>query len=163
MCVCVCSCVYKFQPIRIYLLLPTFLFNKTEYVFWSLFLVCELLHKIHLQVLSYDTCFSLPYMLSFIPSIHVADKCFFGYASLWQSLLCLSGVGLPYPFIGPWTFCLLVILTFVSIGWCGECWGAYVFSNRGFLSREGTGMGVPDDMDALFFIVSRGTTAHLSR
>ena len=74
---------------------------------------------------------------SFLPSIHVAEERFC-YASLWLSLPCLSGAVLPYPFIVHGHFGLLVVLTFVSIGWWGECWGACVFSNRGgFLWMEG--------------------------
>lgn len=77
------------------------------------------------------TCFPsvLPFMLL---------RNVFGYASLWLSLPCLSGAVLPYPFIVHGHFGLLVVLTLVSIGWYGECWGACVFSNRGgFLCIEG--------------------------
>lgn len=160
----VCVCVYKFQPIRIYLLLPTFLFNKTmSSEVWVGFsfvnsYIKSTSKRYHMRLAFLrHTCF--PSLLPFMLLRNV-----FGYASLWLSLPCLSGAVLPYPFIVHGHFGLLVVLTLVSIGWCGECWGACVFSNRGgFLCIEGLPWVCLMIWMLFFFIVSQGTSAHLSR
>ena len=47
----------------------------------SLFLICELLHTIHLQVISHDTCLYPMYVLLLVPSMLLRKV--FHYASLW--------------------------------------------------------------------------------
>lgn len=159
----VCVCVYKFQPIRIYLLLPTFLFNKTmSSEVWVGFsfvnsYIKSTSKRYHMRLAFLrHTCF--PSLLPFMLLRNV-----FGYASLWLSLPCLSGAVLPYPFIVHGHFGLSCL----DFGQYWVMWGMLgclcLLQQRRFPLHRGPAMGVPDDMNAFFFIVSQGTSAHLSR
>lgn len=159
--VCVCSCVYKFQPIRIYLLLPTFLFNKTmssEVCFSFVNCYIKSTSKCYHMTLAFlrHTCF--PSFLPFMLLTNVFWLCFF-MAKFTLSLWSRSSLSIH------WSVDILPLsrLDFCQYRVMWGMLGCLCLLQQRFPLQRGPGMGVPDDMDALFFIVSRGTTAHLSR
>ena len=102
------------------------------------------------------TCF--PSFLPFMLLTNVFWLCFF-MAKFTLSLWSRSSLSIH------WSVDILPLshLDFCQYRVMWGMLGCLCLLQQRFPLQRGPGMGVPDDMDALFFIVSRGTTAHLSR
>ena len=98
--------------------------------------ICTIFFRFHIQTISYDICLFLFDLLHSVwqslgPSMLLQMTLFCSFYG-WVTFHYIHVPHLLYPFLCWWIFRLLPCL-----GYCKQCcnehWGAYIFSNYGFL------------------------------